>query len=85
MHAKDDSEASVGSCALATKAGACLSPQGEFAQEPEWISECSEQETQRVLAAYLTRAVQYQKAAVFKNETGAKMKTLNVLKLCSVR
>ena len=42
MHAKDDSEASVGSCSLATKAGACLSPQGEFAQEPEWISECSE-------------------------------------------
>ena len=34
MHAKDDSEASVGSCALATKAGACLSPQGEFAKEP---------------------------------------------------
>ena len=24
MHAKDDSEASVGSCTLATKAGACL-------------------------------------------------------------
>ena len=42
MHAKDDSEASVGSCTLATKAGACLSPKGEFAQEPEWISECSE-------------------------------------------
>ena len=57
MHAKDDSEASVGSCSLATKAGACLSPKGEFAQEPEWISECSEQETQRVLAAYLTHSV----------------------------
>ena len=42
MHANDDSEASVGSCTIATKAGACLSPQGEFAQEPEWISECSE-------------------------------------------
>ncbi|MCI5568477.1 MAG: hypothetical protein MR372_01325 [Lachnospiraceae bacterium] len=35
MHAKDDSEASVKSCTLATKAGACLSPKGEFAQEPE--------------------------------------------------
>ncbi|MBB6040202.1 hypothetical protein HNQ46_000163 [Oribacterium sinus] len=42
MHEKDDREASVGSCTLATKAGACLSPKGEFAQEPECKSECSE-------------------------------------------
>ena len=43
MHEKDGREASVGrSCTLATKAGACLSPKGEFAQEPECKSECSE-------------------------------------------
>lgn len=42
MHAKDDNEAFVGSCALVTKAGACLSLKGEFAQEPEWINERSE-------------------------------------------
>ena len=42
IHANDASEASVGSCALATKAGACLRPKAEFAQEPECISECSE-------------------------------------------
>jgi len=42
MHAKDGSEASVGSCTLATKAGAYLSPKCKFAQEPEWINECSE-------------------------------------------
>ena len=35
MHEKDGREASVGSCTLATKAGECLSPKGEFAQEPE--------------------------------------------------
>ena len=35
LHEKDGREASVGSCTLATKAGACLSPKGEFAQEPE--------------------------------------------------
>ena len=40
MHAKDDSEASVRNCSLATKAGACLSPKGEFAQEPKWIYSC---------------------------------------------
>ena len=51
MHEKDGREASAMSCTLATKAGACLSPKGEFAQEPECKSECSEQETQCVFEA----------------------------------
>ena len=42
MHEKDGHEASAGSCTIVTKAGACLSPKGEFAQEPERKSECSE-------------------------------------------
>ena len=39
---KTISEAFYENCMLATRAGACLSPEGEFAQEPEWISACSE-------------------------------------------
>ncbi len=46
MVVTNDCEASVGSCTLAVKAGACLSHPvfqgGEFAQEPEQISACSE-------------------------------------------
>ena len=33
---------SVMSCTLAVRTGACLSPQGEFAQESELISVCNE-------------------------------------------